>query len=964
MKLPLRIVVQALVAPALHAAAPWQEISVPTVAEAAASFSNPPKEHGAIHWALGFPPTRERILADIAAVSANGGGGYMMNSGGKQPKYFSAEYFALFRLAVDECKKRGLKIWIDGDDGYPDGFAGGLISRDYPQLGMQGIVADARYTVAGGQTLRIALPPDTLGILANPSPATAGAAAPAPETTVQAVPLPADGIFKWTAPSGGIWEVTFQGSAGEPRYSVASGQTLTIPLPPDTQHIQAMTRLVRRGPGGRGGPGGQRPPPPASTVLLLPAGGRFEWTAPDAGTWEVTLVRHVYRSSPTRYGQRADGTRDKDSLYSLIDYLDPRATATYLQLIQEGYAKVAGEDFGTTILGFRGDETDYTGFMPWTPRLLEIFQQEKGYDLQPYLAQFFANPLTPEASRAKADYWDVWSGLFRDNFYRPMEAWCRAHGMDYMLHLNHEETMVSRGGGEDMTRNEGSFWRDMRYVGVPGVDNLNQIGPGIVADFPKIAGSAAHLFGRPQAWSEEGGGIGQAGKFVFDYQLVRGLNLMNIRGLNAEPAAGSLSLQNPNAAIGWYISRAQHLMTLGRPAAQVALYHPTDSYWLGDKEADDVNVRLVTQLMEHQIDFDHIDADALASVCTPGPDGLKNLSGQVYRAVIVPTSTAIQKAVLERLRTFAAAGGRVIFVGRTPSLVVGRSFLHPEPGAPDLSFATLEPAPEITARVVAALPKPDVRLDSACPPIKYLHRSLQDGEIYLFFNESNRTQSRTATLAGSGLAQVWDATSGTIHPLAGVTPGTGHVTLPLVLAPQEARLIVLGPLPAEAGPAWPTSIPDQTLAGLDGDWSVKLGEKQADTPLRSWQDLGSGSFAGTAEYRKTFAPPVSGTPGQRIYLDLGNVGEIARIQLNGKKFEARGWPPYLWDVTEALQPGINTLEVLVQVPMETGREAGRGRGAIAGIGAGRPPGMFFADNVAPAAPPAHGLLGPVRLLTP
>jgi len=151
---------------------------------------------------------------------------------------------------------------------------------------------------------------------------------------------------------------------------------------------------------------------------------------------------------------------------------------------------------------------------------------------------------------------------------------------------------------------------------------------------------------------------------------------------------------------------------------------------------------------------------------------------------------------------------------------------------------------------------------------------------------------------------------------------------------------------------------------LDGDWSVKLGEKQADTPLRSWQDLGSGSFAGTAEYRKTFAPPAAGAPGQRIYLDLGNVGEIARIQLNGKKFEARGWPPYLWDVTEALQPGINTLEVLVQVPMETGREAGRGRGAIAGIGAGRPPGMFFADNVAPAAPPAHGLLGPVRLLTP
>ena len=79
-----------------------------------------------------------------------------------------------------------------------------------------------------------------------------------------------------------------------------------------------------------------------------------------------------------------------------------------------------------------------------------------------------------------------------------MQEWCQAHNMVYMLHLNHEETMISGGGGENMTRNEGSFWRDMRYIGVPGVDNLNQIGPGIVADFPKLAGSAAHLFGRPR----------------------------------------------------------------------------------------------------------------------------------------------------------------------------------------------------------------------------------------------------------------------------------------------------------------------------------------------------------------------------------------------------------------------------------------------------------------------------------
>jgi hypothetical protein len=90
------------------------------------------------------------------------------------------------------------------------------------------------------------------------------------------------------------------------------------------------------------------------------------------------------------------------------------------------------------------------------------------------------------------------------------------------------------------------------------------------------------------------------------------------------------------------------------------------------------------------------------------------------------------------------------FVGRTPTLVVDRTFLQPEPGAPDLSFATIEPTPEITDRVLAALPSPDVKFDVPCPSIKYLHRSLKDGEGYFFFKESNETQSRTAALAAPG----------------------------------------------------------------------------------------------------------------------------------------------------------------------------------------------------------------------
>ena len=108
----------------------------------------------------------------------------------------------------------------------------------------------------------------------------------------------------------------------------------------------------------------------------------------------------------------------------------------------------------------------------------------------------------------------------------------------------------------------------------------------------------------------------------------------------------------------------------------------------------------------------------------------------------------ISRAALNRLRAMAAAGGKVIFVGVAPSLVLDRTFLEAKE-KPDLGFATLlESAGDITARVIAALPKPDVALDSPCLALKYTHRTWRDADLYFFFNESDQPQSRTVSVAG------------------------------------------------------------------------------------------------------------------------------------------------------------------------------------------------------------------------
>jgi len=213
--------------------------------------------------------------------------------------------------------------------------------------------------------------------------------------------------------------------------------------------------------------------------------------------------------------------------------------------------------------------------------------------------------------------------------------------------------------------------------------------------------------------------------------------------------------------------------------------------WLGDRASDSVTVKLSAQLMEQQIDFDYIDEESLGSLFSIEKGGIKNLSGNMYRAIIIPTSTVIYKKVLDRLRTFVAAGGKVVFVGSTPSMIVEKTFLDAK-GTPDLSFATLlEPKPEITQAVVAALPPSDVKLNEACASLKYIHRSLKDGEVYFFFNESDQKVMRTATVAGKGKAQVWDAFTGKITAQLGAQSGKRTVSFPLALEGYESRFMII-----------------------------------------------------------------------------------------------------------------------------------------------------------------------------
>jgi hypothetical protein len=892
MKVGLGVAFVAVVSVGAMGQRPWQQITVPTVAEAAANFKSPPREYGAIQpfqsWNGADPAeVRQRISRDLDKLAANGVFVINLSPGRRVPgegKYLSPEHMEQVKYTVAELARRNMRMWIQDESDYPSGFAGGYISERFPQLGMQDIVADITVRAQPGQLVELPVPGNTLAIFATKSDTN--------QQVVGVVPieLPKDGQLRWRVP--------------------AEGST-------------------------------------PNEVRL---------------NWQVVLVRHVYLSSPTRNFNRADGTRAKDGTYSLIDYLDPKATDAFLATVHETYRAAVGDQFGKTVLGFFGDEPDWSSGIPWTPTLLEQFKAQKGYDLTPYIPMWFSRMPTEAGQRASADYYDVWSGIFRNSFFGEQAAWARKYNVEYLVHLNHEETMIS------LERSEGDYFRDNRYVEVPGIDNLSQLTPDAVHrgdgtwsvnnNFPKLASSAAHLFGRPQVWAEEGGGVGVSGKFEMDFQLVRGVNALEIRVpvLRGGPGGGAAAADVPVAPqarmIAYYADRAGYLMAIGRPAAQVGLYHPGNSIWLGGEaaqEADRSTTKLGWELLERQVDWDYFDEQSLSEVAALENGGFRNLSGQTYKAIVLPSMTVITRTGLERLRAFARQGGKVIFVGKTPRLVLDRTFLNAKE-VPDLSFATLvEASGDVTQAVVAALPKPDVSLDKPMERLTYAHRSWKDGEMYFFFNESATAETRIATVLGPGTkgsqAQEWDLGTGEIHPMAGVAAAGDSVRVPLALGPYETKVVVIGPVPAGAGAAEPPFSEGETLAELDGDWRVSLGGKETTGPLRSWETMGVVATAGPAVYRREFA--AAAPKGKRVYLELTSVNDYAKVTLNGRELGAQGWQPYRWDVTGALKPGKNELEIEVLTT-----PAGR-----PGPTAGPPPPPGRAAPVV-----ASGLLGPVRLV--
>jgi hypothetical protein len=269
-----------------------------------------------------------------------------------------------------------------------------------------------------------------------------------------------------------------------------------------------------------------------------------------------------------------------------------------------------------------------------------------------------------------------------------------------------------------------------------------------------------------------------------------------------------------------YVRRMSYLLSMGEPAASVALLIPSSSMWLGDAASDTAFVSTERLLSEHQIDFDIVNEDALATDLKAAHGTLQTMSGNQYRTVIVPSAAVISQAVLDRLRAFVAGGGKVLFLGRTPSLIAGRTILDARPAtAADFAWATVEtsaqlpetptpppyppvapPTPQVVApailqAVTSVVGNQDVWLSSPDTSLRCMTRRLKDSTVYLFFNEGAAPISDTVNFRNEGentrqLVEEWEPATGTVSSVVS-TRARRTMSTQLKLKPYETRVLMV-----------------------------------------------------------------------------------------------------------------------------------------------------------------------------
>jgi len=483
------------------------------------------------------------------------------------------------------------------------------------------------------------------------------------------------------------------------------------------------------------------------------------------------------------------------------------------------------------------------------------------------------------------------------------------------------------------------------WTQTPGVNNEQY---GYNADDRESA-SVAHIYGQnlaaaesltaaaaPWAWSPA------TLKPTADQELLNGINRFVIHESAHQPLldkAPGLTLGpfgqwfNRNEtwaeqAGAWvdYLARSSYLLQQGRFVADVIYFYGEDSNLTAvfDDKSPDVPAGY---------GFDYINADGLIHELNVTDGRITTKSGMSYRVLALdPYSKHMSLPVLKGIHTLVEQGA--VVAGErptdTPSLAddaaefkkLNGELFGDGRGVHSVGMGKVYAGQnaEAVLRALSAAPDFDHTKPKSDTRILFVHRKLADVDIYFLDNRNDRDEVVDATFRVTGkIPELWYAESGKSEP-ASFNIADGHTTVPLHFEPWGTVFVVFRQPTKTTSRSLPEAV-ETRLVNVDGPWKVGFQPGRGAPPsvtlddLMSWtdsQDKGVKYFSGVGSYTKTIQAPADWfKPGKELWIDLGDVKNLAEVTVNGKSVGIVWHAPYRVDVTGALKPGANQMTIKV-----------------------------------------------------
>jgi hypothetical protein len=588
----------------------------------------------------------------------------------------------------------------------------------------------------------------------------------------------------------------------------------------------------------------------------------------------------------------------------------------------------------------------------WSRAFAEEFQKHRGYDLTPYL---------PTLARRIAESRDVtdrflfdirWTigDLMAEQFWIPFGELAHQRGLKIESETGYGSypyphiDSLRCAGNNDLPM--GEFWF--------GTDIMSQFDPW--GNVIRTEASAAHIYGRPvvQAesftswlhWQE----YPESLKPVGDEAFLNGLNRMAFHQYTAQPmldmkpgwqyGAGTHFDRN----ITWweeargffdYLARCQYLLQMGRFQADAL-------YFYGEGVSKFVpSPEYLRPALPTGYNFDAVNADLVLHGLAIDHGRWTLPSGMSYRVLALPEDGVMSAAVLRRIRELVEQGG--IVAGRKPQRTPGlEDYPHADAEVRALADemwgnvngVKVESRSLGKGRIYSVASLGDVFTEQNIPPdfayptgergpqLGFIHRSTDDSEVYFISNRTDRDEQAECTFRVVGKRpELWDPVTGESRPAVAFRQANGLTTIPLEFVPDGSMFVIFRrPISADGQGEAKSNFPVYSQGEqIHGPWTVSFdpkwgGPATADfEKLQSWttrREDGIKYYSGTATYRKSFDLSLALRGAHaKVALDLGDVKYVAQVRLNGKDLGPLWTKPFRVEITDAVKPTGNVLEI-------------------------------------------------------